>query len=229
MRLHLALTPSREPVPFAHLHRLTGFLHRCVGQNAEHDAMSLYSFGQLRGGRLRRDQREQFLHGYLSFPGGARWWVSFYDPGMGKAFLRGLLEDPEVFAGMTVTEVQEGDDPPRANEATFAASGPILTRLRRDDGTREHLSFDDPRATETLTRTLRAKLRAAGFEGEHLEASMHFDESYHSAKTKVVQFKNTEHRGNLCPVVVSGTPEAVAFAYAVGAGELTGSGFGGLE
>jgi CRISPR/Cas system endoribonuclease Cas6 (RAMP superfamily) len=52
---------------------------------------------------------------------------------------------------------------------------------------------------------------------------------YPHARDKVATVKGTDHKGSICPVVVEGTPEAVQFAWTVGAGELTGSGFGALK
>lgn len=76
---------------------------------------------------------------------------------------------------------------------------------------------------------LRHKLEAAGLEGEHLTATAAFDETYHGARTKLVTIKGISHKTSLCPVAVTGTPEAVRFAWEAGAGELTGSGFGALR
>ena len=58
MRLNLKLTANTgDPVPYNHLHWLTGFLHRCVGESTLHDQLSLYSFGWLGGGWPRRRDR----------------------------------------------------------------------------------------------------------------------------------------------------------------------------
>lgn len=47
MRLNLRLTPNEEPVPFDHVHNLTGAIHKWLGKNDLHDKISLYSFGWL--------------------------------------------------------------------------------------------------------------------------------------------------------------------------------------
>lgn len=163
------------------------------------------------------------------FPRGAEWFVSFYDPDAAKRVLDGILRDPEVGYGMRVFEVQEQPVPHFSGSYRFKVAGPVLARARREGGGRDYLLWEDPRADAALTRVLRHKLDAAGFEGEHLQAAVSFDRTYRGARTKLVTIKGTSHKASLCPIIVSGTPEAVRFAWEAGAGELTGSGFGALR
>ena len=168
MRLNLKLTANKEPVPFNHLHWLTGFLHDRIGQNALHDGLSLYSFGWLQDGTGE--------NGHLTFPQGAAWRVSFHDAAIAKRLLDGIMSVPEVFCGMRVYEVKEQAVPQFSGCYHFETDG--------------------------------ARTRLATIEkGGHA----------------------TRHKGSVCPVVVKGPPEAVQFAWQVGVGELTGSGFGALR
>ncbi len=223
MRLNLRLTGNIDPVPFDHLHQLTGALHKWLGeQNPEHDQVSLYSFSWLGGGKpLSKDT--------LTFPRGATWFLSFHDPQATRRVLDGILRDPEIAYGMRVFEVQEQAVPHFSGCYRFKVAGPVLARARREGGGRDYLLWDDPRADEALTRVLRHKLEIAGFTDEHLDASVQFDQTYQGARTKLVTIKGISHKASLCPVVVTGTPDAVRFAWEVGVGELTGSGFGALR
>ena len=221
MRLNLRLTGNTEPVPFNHLHQLTGTLHKWLGWNELHDEISLYSFGWLRGAQPQ--------NGALAFPRGATWRVSFHDPALVKRLIEGIMRDPEVAYGMRVFEVQEQATPAFTGCYRFFVDGPVIARRKRDDGSRAYLLWDDEAADEVLTRVLRRKLKAAGFEAEHLDVAAQFDRTYRAARTKLATIKGIQHRGSECPVVVTGTPEAVRFAWLVGVGELTGSGFGALQ
>lgn len=222
MRFNLRLTSNAAPVPFDHLHRLTGALHKWLGDaNPEHDRPSLYSFSWLRGGKPVSD-------GALTFDRGATWFVSIHETAVGRRLLDGILHDPEVTAGMRVFEAQEQAAPEFSGCCRFTVAGPVLARARRDGGGREYLLWDDPRADEVLTRVLRYKLELAGFQGTHLDATAQFDRMYSGARSKLVTIKGTSHKASMCPVVITGTPEAVRFAWDVGAGELTGSGLGAL-
>jgi CRISPR-associated endoribonuclease Cas6 len=222
MRLNLRLTGNTEPVPFNHLHHLTGALHKWLGDNQVHDGLSLYSFGWLGGAESE--------NGHLTFPQGAGWRVSFHDTQMAKRCIDGIMQDPGVAFGMRVFEVKEQATPTFSGCYRFKTDrAPVIARQRRDDGSRAYLLWGDEAADVVLTRTLRHKLKAAGFEGEHLGTEVQFDRTYQGARTKLAIIKGVGHKGSLCPVVVTGTPEAVQFAWTVGIGELTGSGFGALK
>lgn len=226
MRLNLTLSPNTDPVPFDHLHRLTGTLHKWIGpDNDLHDGPSLYSVGWLKGGHGEE--------GALTFPEGARWRLSFWDAAAAKQVLDGILQGPSVFAGMRVTEAQQQTTPAFSGGYRFGVDAPVVARRRRDDGSREYLLYDDERADTALTRTLRGKMRAVGLDVDPSPVKVRFDRGYDGARTKLATIKKSgievDHKGSECPVIVEGPPEAARFAWNVGVGELTGSGFGALR
>lgn len=222
MRLQLHLSPNTEPVPFNHLHQLTGALHKWLGPNNIHDGMSLYSFGWLKGAKRKND--------HLTFPHGATWNVSFYYVDSINALQSGIIKEPNVLNGMYVSEVRELASPSFGNIFRFKTDhSSILARRSRTDGTREYLFWDNPEADDILTNLLQRKLAIAGFEDRHLQVQVRFDRSYSRARMRKISIKGVEHKGSECPVWVVGTPEAVQFAWLVGIGDLTGSGFGCLE
>lgn len=222
MRLNLTLTPSTEPVPYDHLHQLTGALHKWIGPNNDlHDGLSLYSFGWLKRSTGTKDG--------LLFPKGADWRVSFYQSEAAKACMDGMLTDPAVAYGMRVAEAKEQRAPSFSAPHMFKVDSPVLARQTREDGSRAHLTWDDPDADAALTRTLRTKLSAAGLDVDPSAVHVQFDRSYAHPKTKLVRIKQTQHRASMCPVIIDGPPEAIQFAWLVGVGDLTGSGFGALQ
>jgi len=79
MRISLKLSPNTKPVPFDHLHQLTGAIHKWLGYNELHDGLSLYSFGWLRNAVPRKN--------HLMFPYGATWQISFHDTEATKVLL----------------------------------------------------------------------------------------------------------------------------------------------
>jgi CRISPR-associated endoribonuclease Cas6 len=226
MRLNLTLSPNTERVPFTHLHRLTGTLHKWLGpENELHDGPSLYSVGWLNGGHAE--------NGALAFPEGAHWRLSFYDDGAAKAALEGVLRDPSVFAGMRVTEAQQQTTPAFSGGYRFAVDAPVVARRRREDGSREYLLYDDERADDALTHTLRGKMATAGLDVDPASVRVRFDRGYSGADTKLATIEKgghaIKHKGSVCPVIVEGPPAAARFAWNVGVGELTGSGFGAVK
>lgn len=223
MRLQLQLSPNTHSVPFDHLHNLIGAIHKWLGpNNDQHDGISLYSFGWLRGGESR--------NGALQFSHGTTWNISFYDDKQSRLLLRGILNDPSVGFGMGVTEVCEVNPPHFRNTHQFLTDGSaILARQKRADGSRAYLLYDDPATDAVLTGLLRKKLTAAGFAAEEQTAQVRFDRSYAAPRTRKITIKGIHHKGSECPVIVEGTPDELYVAWTVGLGDLTGSGFGALR
>ncbi|WP_338874997.1 CRISPR-associated endoribonuclease Cas6 [Spirosoma sp. SC4-14] len=222
MRLQLQLTPTTQPLPYDHLHQLTSTLHKWLGRNDIHDGLSLYSFGWLRGGESR--------NGSLRFPKGAIWNISFFDEEKARQALGGILDQPELGFGMRVAEIREVAPPAFQHHHYFLTDGSsIVIRQKRPDGSRAYLLWDDPATDQALTQSFQRKLTAAGFSGADLGVTASFDRTYQNARTRKIAIKGTNHRGSECPVIVKGTSDALHFAWTVGLGELTGSGFGALR
>lgn len=225
MRLNLSLTPSSETVGYNHLHKLIGVLHKWIGpDNALHDGPSLYSFGWLKGARAQ--------NGGLTFPDGARWRLSFYDETAAEQVQDGILASPSVFAGMRVARAEQQATPSFSDRFLFKVDAPVVARCYREDGSRQYLTYEDPQASAALTQTLRRKMKVAGIEGRD-GVRVRFDRGYEGARTKLATIEKNghpvQHKASLCPVIVEGPPDAVRFAWNVGVGELTGSGFGALK
>ena len=64
---------------------------------------------------------------------------------------------------------------------------------------------------------------------ENEEITVAFDRSYSKAQSKTAKYKGIENRVNFCPVILKGSPKAIAFAWDVGIGNSTGIGFGALQ
>ena len=225
MRLHFQLSPNHQTVPFDYPHFLTGAFHRWLGDNELHDGLSLYSLGWLQGGRGRGNG--------LSFSDGARWFVSAPDTQLGDDLLArvvsGAQSSPSVCCGMEVGQISVERTPEFGPKRVFRADSPIFLRGEKSgDEAEPHLIYSDDRADAALTRALHKKLLAAGLT-EHVEgASVRFDRSFKSPKTRLIQIGQTKKRVNVCPVVVEGSETAVRFMWNVGAGHLTGCAFGSL-
>ncbi len=113
-----------------------------------------------------------------------------------------------------------------SNQQRFVLASPVL--VKRADGEGEkHFIYSDDSVDTYLTQTLQHKLRKAGKSDSGVQ--VRFDQSYLNPVTKLVDYKGIKNRASMCPVVVDGTPEQVAFAWEVGVGNSTGIGFGALR
>jgi len=226
MRIQLQLSPNTEPVPFSYLPDLRHALHTWIGPNDFHNEMSLYSLGWLKGGvKIGR---------YLHFPEGATWNLGFYDGDLGWELAKGIIRDKHLAYGMTVKKALEMPDPKFESPTRFTVDGAVLIRDKDAEGKRECVLWNDIRADVLLTEKMVQKMKKAGLDEKHQDVRIRFDRTYTKATEKVMVAKrmpdgnDIRHKASVCPVIIEGTPEAIHFAWLVGVGELTGSGFGAL-
>lgn len=98
MRIILKTTASTFPVPFDYQAKMVGCLHKWIGtRNELHGKISLYSFSWLQDGVVMKSA--------LSFPRGARFFISFYDESVVKDIIRTILDDPDMFCGMEIRDI----------------------------------------------------------------------------------------------------------------------------
>lgn len=226
MRLELTLA-CPDVLPFDHLPALKGAFHRWTGHNpALHDALSLYSLSWLRGGKAEK--------GGLSFPTGALWSISAPDPPLVRSLLAAVVSAPGLHAyGLRVTDARLRAVPAfPAGERLFRLLSPVFVKQQLHDETgqprpAEHLLYDNPAADARLTETLQRKLRQAGLPDAGVRVS--FDRSYPAPKVKLFSYRDVQGRASFCPVLVTGTPEQLGFAWCVGIGHSTGIGCGALQ
>ena len=224
MRLHLYLEAA-QPVSFDYLPTLKSAFHRWAGHDETlHDGLSLYSYGWLRGGRAGR--------GNIRFPEGASWFISAPSETLVHELISGVVRAPEIGLGLTVRDVRMQRAPEfAAGEQPFRVAGPVFIKHLPPEAKlgdpADHLLPGHTLADELLTATLRRKLRQAGL--DDTGAAVRFDPAHiPTAKTKLFRYKQAQCRGSICPVLVSGSAEQIAFAWEVGVGHSTGIGCGAL-
>jgi CRISPR-associated endoribonuclease Cas6 len=217
MRIHLKTTSNTKPVPFDHLPSLVGSLHKWIGKNEIHDSMSLYSFSWLKGGKSNDKG--------LNFRYGSNFFISAYQEDLLKSIIKGILKDPEISFGLKVIDITIQQDPEFSTKERFLTASPVLVKRKQGDRERHYL-FNEEGVDDLLTETLRTKLKFAGLEDSTLQ--IQFDRNYRSAKGKKVNYKGIGNMANVCPVIIKGKPETIAFAWNVGLGNSTGIGLGTL-
>lgn len=220
MRVYLEMCPNTEPVPFEYQHFLTGAFHQWLGENLMHDVISLYSLSWLTGSR--------HVEGALDFPHGAQWFISSPDNTIINDIIDSALIRPVVCCGMRVVKMRQQETPNFGSYCGFKVGSPVLARSQEVEGKVRHYLYSDQEADEVLTAALKHKMDKAHLDSRHKSVTVRFDRKYRNAKTKLVTIKGIHNRASVCPVIVEGTPEAVQFAWNVGVGHLTGSGFGCL-
>jgi len=220
MRIKLSLSPNTSNLSFDHVPLLVGVIHKWLGSNNSfHGNPSLYSFSWLRGARKG--------NGGLNFPQGASFFISAHDETLIKLIVRSAVEEPELFAGMKVKEIQMQTNPSfDRGEEYFSVASPVL--IKKKEETRiKHCLSTDMEADELLTFSMRKKMNLAGIDSSGM--TIGFDPDYRSAHTKLINYNGIMNRANVCPVIVKGTAEQISFVWNVGVGNSTGIGFGALN
>ena len=218
MRIHIKTTPNTEVVPFTYQKNLVGAFHKWLGYNDIHNSISLYSLSWLDNGRA--------IQGGLSFTKGASWFITIYEDTFIKKLVNGILTLPDIAFGLKVNNITLQEVPSFKTTERFLAASPIFIKEHTESGI-DFLYFDSPKANEVLTLTLKRKLQKAGLKSDGVEVK--FDTSYPKVRKKGTVYNGIRSIGSICPVIVSGTQEQVAFAWCVGIGHSTGIGFGALK
>lgn len=218
MRLYLKVTRNSKPISFNYQSYLTGAIHKWLGKNEQHGALSLYSFSWFENVTTRSTGVVLNNDSYF--------FISAFDEGLIKNIVNGIMADPSVCFGSEVAEIQISDTPAFSSSEKFFVGSPVFIK-RRFDNSEKHIIFDDPNCNNYLTETLQKKLKAANLPFENIKVK--FDPSYSAPKTKIIRYKEISNRANICPVIIEGTPEQIGFAWNVGIGNSTGIGFGALK
>lgn len=220
MRLHFKLSANQQPVPFGYQHFLVGAFNKWLGKNQFHDKISLYSLSWLYNGYAE--------NGAVEFSKGAHWFISIYDETLIPKIIDSALTQPDVCCGMRVEKIEQQEAPQFGSYYAFKVASPVFAKSKSINNKVKHYIFSDLEADDVLTAALIHKMDVAGLAGEHKKVRVRFDRGSKEARTKLVNFKGINNRVSVCPVIVEGTPEAVQFAWTVGIGHSTGSGFGSL-
>ncbi len=220
MRIYLRTTPNNEPVPIDYQQKLVGTIHKWIGHdNDQHGNMSLYSFSWFHGSK--------FADNTLSFKQGAKFFISFYDDKVIRTIVNTILNDPQMFCGLEVTDVQIAEKPDLSDRTLFYCGSPIFIKRRLQDGHIRQYNFNDAESASFMKETLANKMRMAGLEVDD-SLDIKFDTSFPGKRLKLIQYHGVGNKASLCPVIITGKEETKQFAWDVGIGSCTGIGFGAI-
>jgi len=197
---------------------MIGVLHKWLGANELHDLISLYSFSWLMNGKMRNSG--------FSFEKGARWFISFYDDKYVKEIIKTILNDPEMFSGLVVTDINIQETANLEGVDHFRLASPIFIK-RKVGNNIKFYTFDDVEANNLLVETVKHKMELAGLPADET-LKLSFDLAYLNRKIKKVKIHNIDNKCSMCPVIIEGKESTKNFIWSVGLGNSTGSGFGAI-
>jgi CRISPR-associated endoribonuclease Cas6 len=185
MRLYLQVTRNSKPISFNYQSYLTGAIHKWLGNNEHHGALSLYSFSWFENVSVRKNTG-------IMLNDNSYFFISAYREELIKQMIDGIMKDPSICFGSRVAEIQIKDTPLFSSTEKFLTGSPVFIK-RRFDKSEKHITFDHPQCNDYLTETLQKKLKAANLTFENIKVK--FDTSYSSPKTKVVKYKEITQPG----------------------------------
>ncbi|MBL0025292.1 MAG: CRISPR-associated endoribonuclease Cas6 [Saprospiraceae bacterium] len=193
-------------------------MHKWLGINEIHDPNVTLFFSWLKGGR-KVDEHLDFSHG-------ASFFISFYETTKLKDIIKGIQAEPDLFYGMSIYDITIQEVPIFETKQRFMAESPIFLKYSKDKKS-TYYYFTDAQSDDILTNNAKHKLRKAGLSDNGL--TVYFEKNYPSAYTKGTTFKGIFTKGSVCPIIVEGSSEQIAFIWDVGIGNSTGIGFGSLS
>lgn len=220
MRIYLKTSHNKVPVPFNYQQKLVGVIHKWIGNNQIHDDISLYSFSWLNGGRK--------VGNALDFSNGATMFISFHDDDIIKTIIGSILDDPDMFCGMTVEDVTIANHPNLSEQDRYYCASPIFIKRTLANGNIKQYVFNDAESNHLLKETLETKMEAAGMEKDET-LDIQFDNTYMNKRLKLINYHGINNKASLCPVIIKAKEETKRFIWDVGLGNCTGIGFGSIR
>jgi len=218
MRMYLNISTNTKLIPYNYQPLLTGAIHKWLGsQNSLHGSISLYSFSWLRNTTTCDKGINLMNNGY--------WFISAYENATIAKLISGIKKDPTMFCGIEVIDIELKDNPEFSEKEIFNVANPVFVKQQIGDKIK-FLYYHDIGVNETLTNTMITKIKTTKLDHTGLQVS--FDKGYKFSKIKGCKYNNIFNKGSVCPVIISGTPEQISFAWNVGVGNSTGIGFGAL-
>lgn len=219
MRIYLRLRKNTQIIPFHYQELLTSMIHKWIGQDNEfHGESGHYSFSWLQNTKAYKNG--------VDLKNDAYFFISSRNENLLKKIIKNILEDPDMFNGVSVIDIRIKNTPEFTSSENFLMASPVLLKEKQGDEIK-HITLIDDDFEEVLTNNLKRKLDKVGIGSEGVIVSLDPEKSFR--QTKLVTYKGIKNKTSLAPVIIKGTPKQIAFAWTSGLGNSTGIGFGALK
>lgn len=219
MRIYLKLSKEDKSIPFNYQELLTGVIHKWIGKNNDiHGKAGHYSFSWIQNTGANKKG--------ISLKDDAYFFIGTYEESLLKQIVKGVLEDPVMFHGVKVIDVQIKNIPKFNSFEKFLMASPVLLKMK-DENRIKHITLEDDNFEQVLTESFKNKLEKANLNPEGVSIRLNPETNFR--QTKLVTYKGIKNKTSLAPIIIEGTPEQIAFAWCVGLGNSTGIGFGALK
>lgn len=219
MRIYIKLSKNEKIIPFNYQELLTGVIHKWIGKdNKIHGKSGHYSFSWIQNTIANKKG--------INLNEDAYFFIGTYEESLLKQIIKGVLEDPNMFHGVKVIDVQIKNIPNFNSSEKFLMASPVLLKMKEGNKSK-HVTIEDANFEEVLTDSFKNKLNKANLLSDGVSIRLNPETSFR--QTKLVTYKGIMNKTSLAPIIIEGTPEQIAFAWCVGLGNSTGIGFGTLK
>lgn len=217
MRVYIKLNANKTLINYNYQELLTGVIHKWLGEDNEiHGKSAKFCFSWLQNTKADKSGIRLTNDSYF--------FIGAYNSEIIKRIMRGVLESPEMFNGVSVKEVILQEPPVFKEVEHFLMASPIFLKRKEDE---KHLTFEDEEFEEALNNNCETKFKKAGIDIEGFEIKL--DPDNHFRTTKMVTYNGIGNKTTLAPVVIKGNRAQIEYLWSVGLGHSTGIGFGTLK
>jgi CRISPR-associated endoribonuclease Cas6 len=137
------------------------------------------------------------------------------------------MSSPDMFCGLTVTDVIIKENPTFSETKYFKLASPILLKQKTDNCNIIHITYKDEDVDKLLENSIKHKMRIANIPDDNT-LKITVDKSSAECKTKFVKIHDIGNRCFYSPIQIEGRDITKKFIWNVGLGNSTGVGFGSL-
>lgn len=219
MRIYLHLSKNTKIIPFNYQELLTGTIQKWIGMNNKiHGKSGQFSFSWIQNTIANKNGIELQHNAYF--------FISSINVELIKKIIKGILNDPSMFNGIIVKDIQIKNTPVFGGSERFLMASPVLLKLRDGEKIR-HVTLKDNDFEQVLTNNIKRKLEKAGISSEGVKIQL--DPKTNFRQTKLVVYKGIENKTSFAPIMVNGTQEQIAFVWNMGLGNSNGIGLGAVK
>jgi CRISPR-associated endoribonuclease Cas6 len=222
MRLKINFTANTTPVPVHTQQMMNSYVHKCLGRNnSYHDAKNNYAISTLQGGKLNKEEQT------LEFENGSYFVISSLDNEFLNKLLIGIMNNQDLFCGMTFNGVDYLDEVFYDGWNHFATLSPFIIKHYFDKKNYSFVTLNDADFQIKVKEYLIKKISKVSPELNLDGFDVHIP-NHESHKVKKIMVKNVVNKANQCQISIHCSKEVAKLIYNIGLGQSTGSGFGTL-
>lgn len=217
MRAYLKISAKNKIIAYDHRDQLIAIIRAWLGIKDDQEKLPFYSFSRFENIRNTPEG--------ISFFNETAFFFSSPNTELVKNIHNGVKQNPSLFNGLRVIDIELVEDPDLSKREVFYAASPLIINPRIENKN-EYILYNHIEADTIIKEITQNKLAAADIIDEtfHIE----FDKNYVNAGAKKITYNEKVMRASWCQIILKGLPETKRFIWNIGLGDHTELGFGAI-